>query len=111
MDTSQTFIIQATEAARASLAALATGEGLHYSDNLIAGALALELVVGRTELAAYRFTGISVAIRGLRALATRQALAQSHGGQLAADSFAAMLRGALAQWARQQQRSLASSRA
>lgn len=98
MDTSQTFYIQALEAASAALAALADGQAVQ-SDDLIAGALALELVAGRADMAAYRFTGIAVAIRGLRALATRQAMAKTHGGQLAADSFAAMLDGALAQWA------------
>lgn len=97
MDTPQTFIIQAIEAASAALAALASGQRLD-TDNLIAGALALELVMGRDDLAAYRFNGISLAIRGIRILAMRHTMAQTPGGKLAADSFAAMLDGALAQW-------------
>ncbi|QGG78936.1 hypothetical protein [Pseudomonas syringae] len=100
MDTPQTFITQAIGAASAALTALASGQRLE-SDNLIAGALALELVMGRDDLAAYRFNGINVAIRGLRALAMRQAMAQTPGGKLAADSFAAMLDSALAQWGMQ----------
>ena len=97
MDTPQTFLTQAITAASATLTTLAGGKRVD-SDNLIAGALALELVMGRDDLAAYRFNGINVAIRGLRALAMRQAMAQTPGGKLAADSFAAMLDSALAQW-------------
>ncbi|ERZ10196.1 TPA: hypothetical protein NI803_004582 [Pseudomonas aeruginosa] len=91
MDTSHSFIPQALDAAASALAALADGEGLR-ADDLIAGAIALEWIAGRCSLSHSRFTGISAAVRGLRALATRPSVAESQEGRRAAGSFAAIVR-------------------
>ena len=91
MDMTHSFIPLALDAALSALAAFAGGGGVR-SDDLIAGALALEILArdGKHSLAC--LIGLDAAMRGLRALATCPSLSGCERGRVAAVRFAAIVR-------------------
>lgn len=91
MDMSHGFIPQALDAAVSALDALASGEGVRH-DDLIAGAIAIEMLAAQAGQPHHRRTGMDAAVLGLRILATRASVSGSHHGRRAAVSFAAIVR-------------------
>nr|CAC79151.1 hypothetical protein 10.6 kDa [uncultured bacterium] len=91
MDLSHGFIPLALNASLSALDALAAGDGLR-SDDLIAGAIALDLLASQGHYSHTRFNGLMTAVLGLRILATRQSISESQEGRRAATHFAAIVR-------------------
>ncbi|EMP3151354.1 hypothetical protein WDX82_004790 [Salmonella enterica] len=91
MDMSHGFIPQALDAALSALEALAAGDGLR-SDDLIAGAIALEMLAHEGRHSHARTNGMNAAVFGLRILATRESVSGSEEGRRAAVNFADIVR-------------------
>lgn len=91
MDMTHGFIPQALDAAVSALDALAAGDGLR-SDDLIAGAIALEMLVRDGVHSHHRLAGMDAAVRGIRMLATRESISGTEEGRRAAISFAIIVR-------------------